>query len=127
MMSEIKSVRKRDRIRAKLKSLTEKDVLIAMRKTVDDGFVVFRKKLADYGIGAFKAAGGLGVASKVREKYARFDNLMKTEGEPNFESILDSVHDLAWWALTLEGMILDEVIDIDEIREDYRKYFGEEE
>ena len=36
------------------------------------------------------------------------------------------MHDLAWWALTLEGMILDEVIDIDEVREDYRKYFGDD-
>ena len=124
-MSEIKE-RKRDIIRRKLRSITEKDVLAAMKETIDKGFEIFKGKLADYGVGAFKEAGAMGTIVKIREKYARFDNLMKKEGEPNFEGIVDSAHDLAWWAMTFETMVKKGYVDLEDLREDYRKYFSDE-
>jgi hypothetical protein len=118
--------RKRDKIRRRLSKITERDVLSAMKETIDKGFEIFKGKLADYGVGAFKEAGAMGTIVKIREKYARFDNLMKKDGEPNFEGIVDSAHDLAWWAMTFETMVKKGYVDLDDLREDYRKYFGDE-
>jgi len=126
MMSEIKSMRKRDRIRRKLRQLTETDILKAMRDTLDGGYELFKRKLGDYGIDVFKVSGGIGIIIKIREKYARFHNLMMKADDPSCESIRDTVQDLAWYAATLLSMIDKEVVDIDELREQYRLTFGDE-
>ena len=126
-MGEIKRIRKRDRIRQKLKKLTERDILTAMRETLDAGYELFKRKLGDYGIDVFKASGGIGIITKIREKYARFNNLMRKTDNPNFESIRDTVQDLAWYCATLLSMIDKGVVDIGELQEQYRLVFVEEE
>lgn len=126
-MGEIKRIRKRDRIRQKLKKLTERDILTAMRETLDAGYELFKRKLGDYGIDVFKTSGGIGIITKIREKYARFNNLMRKTDNPNFESIRDTVQDLAWYCATLLSMIDKGVVDIGELQEQYRLVFVEEE
>ena len=97
-MSEIKGERKRDIIRRKLKRLSEKDILKAMRDTLDDAYDFFKGKLGDYGVDVYKVAGGIGIITRLREKNARFDNLMMKTEEPNFESIRDTVQDMSVYA-----------------------------
>jgi hypothetical protein len=96
-----------------------------MRETLDAGYELFKKKLSDYGINVFKASGGIGIITKIREKYARFDNLMLKEGEPECEPIRDTIQDLAWYAATLLSMIDKEVVDLEELKEQYKIIFGD--
>jgi len=117
--------RKRDIIRRKLKALTEKDILTAMKETLDSAYVLFRKKLGDYGVDVYKAAGGIGILTRLNEKFARLDNLLKKSGDPNCESIRDTIQDVSVYATTLLAMVDKGVVDLEELREQYRAIYGE--
>ena len=118
--------RKRDIIRRKLRSLTEKEILSGFRDSLDGGYFLFKKKLHDYGINIFKKSGGLGIIMKIREKYARFDNLMRITDDPECEPVRETIQDLAWYCVTLLSMIDKEVVDVDELKEQYIAIFVDE-
>lgn len=118
-------MKKRDLIRQKLKSLSDKDILKAMRDTLDKSYEIFKKKLGDYGSDAFKMAGGMGLLYKVNEKFNRMDHLLRVEGAPNYESIEDSISDLAIYAHILKSLIEKDLVDMDEVKRDYIKTYGE--
>ena len=118
-------MRKRDIIKKKLKSITEKDILVAMRDTLDSAYVLFKKKLGDYGVETYKAAGGIGVITRINEKFYRMDNLLRTGGQPNCESIRDTIQDLSVYATTLTAMIDKGLVDLDELHEQYMMIYGE--
>ena len=119
--------RKRDIVKRKLKGLTEKEILTSIRDTLDGGYDLFKKKLHDYGINIFKLSGGKGIIMKIREKYARFDNLMRITGDPECEPVVDTIRDLAWYCVTLLSMIAEEVVDVEELKEWYVLTFDEDE
>lgn len=120
-------MRRRDIIKHKLKALTESDILKAMKDTLDNAYIFFKSKLGDYGVDVYKAAGGIGIVTRLREKFARFDNLMKKTEEPNFESIRDTIQDLSVYATTLLAMVDKGLIDLEELQEQYRAIYGEKE
>jgi len=124
-MSELKRVRKRDIIRDKLKRLTEKDILTAMRDTLDEAYTLFKGKLGDYGVDVYKTAGGIGIITRLKEKFARFDNLMRKVNDPNFESIRDTIQDISVYSTTLLAMIDKGLIDLEELQEQYVSVYGE--
>jgi hypothetical protein len=123
-MSDNKT-RKRDRIKRKLKQLTEKDILVAMRDTLDNAYSLFRNKLGDYGVEVYKAAGGIGILTRLNEKFARLTNLLQKAEDPNCESIRDTIQDISVYATTLLAMIDKELVDLEELREQYRAIYGE--
>jgi hypothetical protein len=117
-------MRKRDLIRQKLRELTDKEILKAMRDTLDKSYEIFRKKLGDYGADAFKMAGGMGILYKINEKFNRMDHLLRVEGDPNFESVKDTISDLSLYAHILETLIEKDLVDMDDVKKDYMKTYG---
>jgi len=117
-------MRKRDLIRQKLKAMTDKDILKAMRDALDSSYDVFKKKLGDYGSDAFKMAGGMGLLYKVNEKFNRMDHLLRTDGEPNYESIEDTISDLAVYSHILKSLIEKDLVDMDHVKQEYRDTYG---
>ena len=117
-------MRKRDIIKEKLRQLSDRDILKAMKETFDNAYVIFRKKLGDYGSDAFKAAGGMGILYKINEKFNRMDNLLRTEGKPNYESIEDTISDLAIYSHLLKTLIEKGLVDMDEVKKDYMDTYG---
>jgi hypothetical protein len=117
-------MRKRDKIKQKLQDMTDKDILRAMRDTLDNAYTIFRKKLGDYGSDAFKMAGGMGILWKINEKFKRMDHLLRIEGEPNYESIEDTISDLAIWSHILKSLMEKELVDINEVKGDYMDKYG---
>ena len=122
-MSGVQKTRKRDKIRQRLKQLTEKDILKAMRDTLDGAYALFKGKLGDYGVDVYKAAGGIGIITRLREKNARFDNLMRKSESPNNESIRDTIQDISVYSTTLLAMLDKGLIDLDELKEQYNLVF----
>jgi hypothetical protein len=118
-MNETEQIRRRDKIRAKLRRLSEKDILKAMRDTLDEGYALFKRKLGDYGVDVYKDAGGIGIITRLKDKFGRFDNLMRKRTDPNFESIRDTVQDISVYATTLLAMIDKGLIDLEELQEQY--------
>lgn len=125
-MSDIKE-RKRDKFRKKLKALTEKDMLDAMKKTLKNGYDLFKGKLKDYGLGAYKEVGPALIYFRLKEKFSRLENLMGNDEEPNFESIEDTIQDIFVLAATLVAMLNEELADIGEMKKQYRTIIGEDE
>ena len=122
-MSE--KTRKRDIIKRKLKALTERDILCAMKETLDSAYVLFRKKLGDYGVEVYKAAGGIGILTRLNEKHSRLDNLLRKAEDPNCEPIRDTIQDISVYATTLLAMVDKGLVDLEELREQYRAIYGE--
>jgi hypothetical protein len=118
-------MRKRDRIRLKLKKLTEAQILQAMRETFDDAYNTFRRKLGDYGVDVYKASGAIGIIGRMREKFLRIDNLLKNKEAPNYESILDNLEDIAVLATTALALFRKELADMEELQEQYKMIYGE--
>jgi len=120
-------MRKRDLIRQKLKAMTDKDILSAMRDTLDKSYEIFRKKLGDYGSDAFKMAGGMGILYKINEKFNRMDHLLRVEGPPNCESIEDTISDLGVYTHILKSLIEKELVDMDKVKKEYMETYGKKE
>lgn len=118
--------RKRDRIREKLKRLTESDILKAMKETLDSAYTTFKGKLGDYGVETYKAAGAIGIIGRMRDKFMRIDNLLKNTKEPNYESVLDNLEDIAILATTALALFKKELADMEELQEQYKMIYGEE-
>jgi len=117
-------MRKRDRIRERLKLFSDKDILKAMKDSLDNSYEVFRKKLGDYGSDAFKQAGGMGILWKINEKFNRMDHLLRIDADPNYESIRDTISDLAIWSHILITLVDKELVDIDAIKKEYQEAYG---
>lgn len=117
---------KRDRFKAKLKSLTELDMLKAMKETLRSGYVVFKGKLKDYGLGAYQESGPIIIYFRLKEKFSRLENLMGNDEVPNFEAIEDSIQDIFVLAATLVAMLNEELADIGEMKKQYKVIMGEE-
>lgn len=120
-------MRKRDLIRKKLRELSDKEILKAMRDTLDQAYSIFKKKLGDYGSDAFKMAGGMGILYKINEKFNRMDHLLRIEGTPNYESIEDTISDLAIYSHILKSLIEKGLVDMDEVKKDYMDTYGKKE
>lgn len=118
-------MRKRDRIKNRLKRMTENDILSAMKETLDNAYVVFKGKLGDYGVDTYKTAGVIGILMRMNEKFNRMDTLLKKKGNPNFESIHDNLQDIFVLAAAASAMLKKELGDIEEIQEQYRSIYGE--
>jgi hypothetical protein len=123
-MSETTKVRKRDIIKRKLKELTTRDILSAMKEALDNAYLTFKGKLGDYGLKAFEDTGGFGILFEVRKKFFRIDNLLRKEGDPNYESIRDSIQDLQVYTTALLAMIDKGLVDVEELQEKYQRDFG---
>lgn len=125
MNENLEGTRRRDTIRRRLKALTESDILKAMKETLDNAYVLFRQKLGDYGVDVYKVAGGIGIMTRLNEKFARLDNLMKKAEDPSCETIRDTIQDISVYATTLLAMVDKNVVDLEELREQYRAIYGE--
>jgi len=124
MMAETRT-RKRDIIKQKLRKLTDKQILADIRDTLDKSFEVFKVKLGKYGLDGYKAAGGIGILTRITEKYYRMDNLLRTSEESDVPAIRDTIQDLSVYSTTLLAMIDKELVDVDEIRDQYKMIYGE--
>lgn len=111
--------------RDRLKSLTEIDMLSAMKDTLKKGYNLFRCKLGDYGIETYKSVGAIGIYLRMREKFDRLDNLLKNDEEPNYESIKDNIQDIFVLGATLMAMLERELADTDELQRQYKTIMGE--
>lgn len=120
-------MRKRDRFKARLRSLTELDMLKAMKETLRAGYALFKGKLRDYGLGTYKETGPIYIYFRMKEKFSRLDNLLGTDDPPNFEGIKDTILDIFVLAATLVSMLNEELIDIEEMKKQYKSIKGEEE
>ena len=120
-------MRKRDKFKAKLKSLTELDMLKAMKKTLQDGYALFKGKLKDYGLGAYKKSGPIIIYFRLKEKFSRLENLLGSDDPPNFEGIKDTILDVFVLAATLVSMLNEQLIDIEEMQKQYKIIMGENE
>ena len=118
-------IRKRDRFKAKLKSLTELDMLRAMKETLQSGYILFKGKLKDYGLGAYKESGPIIIYFRLKEKFSRLENLMGNDEAPNFEGIKDTIQDVFVLAATLVAMLNEELADIEEMQKQYKVVVGE--
>lgn len=117
---------KRDRFKDKLKKLTSLDMLKAMKETLQAGYVLFKGKLSDYGIGAYKEESGpIYIYLRLKEKFSRLDNLMNNIEEPNFEGIKDTIQDIFVLAATLVALLDKELADIKEMQKQYRSIMGD--
>lgn len=119
-------MRKRDKFKAKLKSLTKLDMLKAMKKTLQDGYALFKGKLADYGLGAYKKSGPIIIYFRLKEKFSRLENLMGNDELPNFEAIEDTIQDIFVLAATLVSMLNEQLVDIGEMKKQYKSIMGDE-
>jgi len=115
------------RFREKLKALTEKDMLKAMKETLRAGYTLFKGKLADYGLAAYKEAGPIVIFFRLKEKFSRLENLMKNIEEPNFEGIKDTILDIFVLSATLVSMLNEDLANIPEMQKQYRSIMGENE
>lgn len=121
------TIKKRDKIKNKLKALTEKDMLRAMKRTLNKGFLLFSGKLKDYGLDTYKTVGAIGIYLRMREKFDRLDNLLKSKEEANYESIKDNIQDIFVLGATLMAMLEKELADTEEMRKQYRALVEEDE
>lgn len=119
-------MRKRDKFKAKLKALTNLDMLKAMKETLRAGYSLFKSKLADYGLGAYKESGPIIIYFRLKEKFSRLENLMDNDELPNFEAIEDTIQDIFVLAATLVSMLNEQLIDIGEMKRQYKAIMGEE-
>lgn len=118
---------KRDRFKAKLKALTKLDMLKAMKETLRSGYILFKSKLADYGLGAYKESGPIMIYFRLKEKFSRLENLLDSDEVPNFEAIEDTIKDIFVLAATLVTILNEELTDIGEMKRQYKAVMGEEE
>lgn len=119
-------MRKRDKFKAKLKSLTELDMLKAMKKTLQAGYTLFKGKLKDYGLRGYKEAGPIVIYFRLKEKFGRLENLMGNDEIPNFEAIEDTIQDIFVLAATLVSMLNEKLADIGEMKRQYKSIMGDE-
>lgn len=119
--------RKRDKFKDKLKALTKKDMLGAMRDTLKKGFILFKGKLEDYGLGAYKEVGPIVIYFRLKEKFSRLENLMSSDEAPNFEGIKDTIQDIFVLAATLVAMLDKELADVVELQKQYKAIMGDDE
>jgi hypothetical protein len=119
-------MRKRDKFKAKLKALTNLDMLKAMKKTLQAGYTLFKGKLADYGLHSYKESGPIIIYFRLKEKFSRLENLMGNDELPNFEAIEDTIQDIFVLAATLVSMLNEQLIDIGEMKKQYKAIIGEE-
>lgn len=119
-------MRKRDKFKAKFKKLTKLDMLKAMKETLRAGYTLFRNKLADYGIGAYKESGPIIIYFRLKEKFGRLENLLDNDEIPNFEAIEDTIRDIFVLAATLVTILNEDLTDIGEMKRQYKAIIGEE-
>jgi len=74
----------------------------------------------------YKAVGAIGIYLRMREKFDRLDNLLRSTDDPNYESIKDSIQDIFVLGAALMGMLEKELADVDELRKQYRIIRGDE-
>ena len=72
-------------------------------------------------------AGGMGILYKINEKFNRMDHLLRIEGTPNYESIEDTISDLAIYSHILKSLIEKGLVDMDEVKKDYMDTYGKKE
>ena len=113
-------------IREKLKALTESDMLSAMKETLKNGYQLFRRKLGDYGVETYKTAGAIGIFMRMKEKFARVENLLQSDEEANYESIKDNIQDIFVLGAALMAMLERELADTDEMKKQYKLIYGED-
>lgn len=93
--------------------MTQEDFLINFKKTLDDNFVIVRKKNADYATNEdaflnFKACEAFGISIETAlivrmcDKMSRISNLVNKEAEVKDESVLDTLQDLSNYATILK-------------------------
>lgn len=117
---------KRDKFKAKLKALTDLDMLKAMKETLRAGYTLFKGKLKDYGLGAYRDSGPIIIYFRLKEKFSRLENLLGNDEAPNFEGIKDTILDVFVLAATLVSMLNEQLIDIEEMRKQYKVIMAED-
>jgi len=114
-------------VRKRLRSLTKSDMLSSIRDVLEKGYQLFKRKLEDYGVDTYKTVGAIGIYLRMREKFNRIENLLKSEGPPNYESIKDNINDIFVLGAVLMAMLEKELADIDELKRQYKVIMGEDE
>jgi len=113
-------------MKERLRNLTKKDILVAMKTTMKNGFILFKNKLNDYGLDTYKTVGAIGIYLRMKEKFNRVENLLQSKLEPNCESIEDNLQDIWVLGATLMAMMEYKVADPREMQKQYQAILGEE-
>lgn len=114
------------RFREKLKKLTELDMLKAMKDTLRSGYTLFKGKLKDYSAEPIKELGAIGIYLRMKEKFGRLDNLLRSDEASAYESIKDNINDVFILGAVLMALLERDLADVDKLRKQYRMLMGDD-